>query len=203
MLEPDDSVDETAAAVENVNLNLDKVHGIPGNARHGEPESPREQIRKDQWRSGWKSLNETISFLQGIGHFTHAVEAIESPELKAHLKTTGILFRGVQHELSMINARVGGVNDKVNTSVAGMITKTQAAPILQNQKDLLKSQDLLSTKMEAMESKLDFLISCLLEDDAKKGEKVLGTKCGPELQSFSEEAKKEVELGDQGKEKQW
>ena len=38
-----------------------------------------------------------------------------------------------------------------------------------------------------MESKLDFLISCLLGDDAKKGEKVLGTKCGPELQSFSED----------------
>ena len=187
MLEPDDSVEETAAAVENVKLNLDKVHGIPGNARHGEPESPREERRKSQWRSGWNFLTEPISFTEGIGHLTHAVEAIESLELKAHLKTTGILFRGVQHELSMINARVGGVNDKVNTSVAGMITKTQAATILLNQKDLMKSQDLLSSKMEAMESKLDFLISCLLGDDAKKGEKVLGTKCGPELQSFSED----------------
>ena len=187
MQENADDAEETAAAVERINLNLDKVHGIPGNAKHGEPESPREEIRKSQWRSGWKSFNETISFTQGIGHFTHAVEAIESPELKAHLKTTGILFRGVQHELSMINERVGGVNDKVNTSVAGMITKTQAATILLNQKDLMKSQDLLSTKMEAMESKLDFLISCLLGDDAKKGEKVLGTKCGPELQSFSED----------------
>ena len=173
--------------VENVKLNLDKVHGIPGNAKHGEPDSPREERRKSQWRSGWNFLTEPISFTEGISHLTHAVEAIESPELKAHLKTTGILFRGVQHELSMINARVGGVNDKVNTSVAGMITKTQAATILLNQNDLMKSQDLLSTKMEAMESKLDFLISCLLADDAKKGEKVLGTKCGPELQSFSED----------------
>ena len=173
--------------MENVKLNLDKVHGIPGNAKHGEPDSPREERRKSQWRSGWNFLTEPISFTEGISHLTHAVEAIESPELKAHLKTTGILFRGVQHELSMINARVGGVNDKVNTSVAGMITKTQAATILLNQNDLMKSQDLLSTKMEAMESKLDFLISCLLADDAKKGEKVLGTKCGPELQSFSED----------------
>ena len=87
----------------------------------------------------------------------------------------------------MINARVGGVNDKVNTSIAGMLTKTQAATILQNQKDLKESQDLLSSKMEAMEIKLDFLVSCLLGDDAKKGEKVLGTKCGPELPSFSED----------------
>ena len=183
-----------------INLNLDKVHGIPGNAKHGEPESPREQIRKNQWRSGWKSFNETISFTQGIGHLKHAVEAIESQELKAHLKTTGILFRGVQHELSRINERVGGVQDKVNTSIAGMITKTQAATILLNQKDLMQSQVLLSTKMEAMESKLDFLISCLLEDDAKKGEKVLETKCGPELQSFSED-KEGGGSGRSGKEK--
>ena len=179
---------------------MDKVHGIPGNAKHGEPESPREQIRKNQWRSGWKSFNETISFTQGIGHLKHAVEAIESQELKAHLKTTGILFRGVQHELSRINERVGGVQDKVNTSLGGMITKTQAATILLNQKDLMQSQVLLSTKMEAMESKLDFLISCLLEDDAKKGEKVLETKCGPELQSFSED-KEGGGSGRSGKEK--
>ena len=188
MLEPDDSVEEEiTATVETINLNLDKVHGIPGNAKHGEPESPREEIRKNQWNSGWKSFNTTISFTQGIGHLKHAVEAIESPEIQAHLKATGILFRGVQHELSMVNARVGGLNDKVNTSIAGMLTKTQAVTILSNQKDLKQSQDLLSTKMEVMESKLDFLISCLLADDAKKGEKVLGTKCGPELQSFSED----------------
>ena len=188
MLEPDDSVEEeVTATVETVNLNLNKVHGIPGNAKHGEPESPREEIRKYQWNSGWKSFNTTISFAQGIGHLKHAVEAIESPEIQAHLKATGILFRGVQDELSLINARVGGVNDKVNTSIAGMLTKTQGATILQNQKDLKESQDLLSAKMEAMESKLEFLISCLLTDDAKKGEKVLGTKCGPELQSFSKD----------------
>ena len=170
-----------------INLNLDKVHGIPGNAKHGEPESPHEKVRKDQWRSGWKSLNETISFAQGIGHLKHAVAAIENQKLKAHLKTTGILFRGVQCELSKINEKVGKVQDHVDSSLGGMITKTQAATILSNQKDLRKSQVLLRTKMEAMESKLELLVSCLLEDDAKKGEKVLETKCGPELQSFSED----------------
>ena len=180
-------LEETADAVENINLDLNKVHGIPGNAKHGEPESPREKVRKEQWRYGWSSNNKTISFTQGLGHLRHAVEAIESQELKAHLKTTGILFRGVQYELSKINEKVGGIKEHVDSSLGGMITKTQAATILSNQKDLLKSQDLLNTKMEAMESKLDLLLSCLLEDDAKKGEKVLETKCGPELQSFSED----------------
>ena len=180
-------MEANAAAVEDINLDLNKVHGIPGNAKHGEPESPREKVRKDQWRYGWSSINETISYAQGLGHLKHAVDAIESQELKAHLKTTGILFRGVQYELSKINEKVGGIKEHVDSSLGGMITKTQAATILSNQKDLLKSQDLLNTKMEAMESKLDLLLSCLLEDDAKKGEKVLETKCGPELQSFSED----------------
>ena len=38
-----------------------------------------------------------------------------------------------------------------------------------------------------MENKLDLLLSFLLEDDAKKGEKILVTKCGPKLKSFAED----------------
>ena len=38
-----------------------------------------------------------------------------------------------------------------------------------------------------MESKFDFLLSFLLADDAKKGEKALVTKCGPELKSFKDD----------------
>ena len=40
-----------------------------------------------------------------------------------------------------------------------------------------------------MESKFDLLLSFLLADDAKKGEKALvtKTKCGPELKSFKDD----------------
>ena len=144
-------------------------------------------LRKYQWMSGWSLPTETISFEEGFGHLKHAVKAIESEELKAHLKTTGILFKGVQFEFSKLNDKVGGIQSQVNSSLGLMITKTQAATILGNQKDLQKSQELLQTKMEAMESKHDLLLSFLLVDDAKKGEKILVTKCGPELQAFSED----------------
>ena len=178
-----------ADAAAAINLDLDKVHGIPGNTKHGEPDSPRELLRKDQWMNGWRSSSQTISFEQGLGHLKHAVQAIESEELKAHLKTTGILFKSVQYEFSKLNEKVGGIKQHVDSSLGGMITKTQAATILSNQKDLHKSQELLHTKMEAMESKLELLLSFLLVDDAKKGEKIVVTKCGPELQSFSEDRK--------------
>ena len=166
---------------------MDKVHGIPGNTKHGEPDSPRELLRKDQWMNGWRSSSNTISFEQGLGHLKHDVQAIESEELKSHLKTTGILLKSVQYEFSKLNKKVGGIKQHVDSSLGGMITKTQAATILSNQKDLHKSQELLHTKMEAMESKLELLLSFLLEDDAKKGEKVSVTKCGPELQTSAED----------------
>ena len=38
-----------------------------------------------------------------------------------------------------------------------------------------------------MESKFDLLLSFLLADDAKKGEKALVTKCGPEPKSFKDD----------------
>ena len=175
---------DVAAAI---NLDLDKVRGIPGNEKHGEPDSPREIVRKDQWKHGWGSSSQIISFAEGLNHLKHDVKAIESEELQAHLKTTGILFKGVQYEFSKLNEKVGGITQHVDSSLGGMITKTQAATILSNQKDLQKSQELLHTKMEAMESKLELLLSFLLEDDAKKGEKVLVTKYGPELQTFAED----------------
>ena len=176
-----DDFEPDAAAIK---LDLNKVNGIPGSSKHSEPESPHEMLRKYQWMSGWRLPTETISFEEGFGHLKHAIKAIESEELKAHLKTTGILFKGVQYEVSKLNDKVGGIQSQVNSSLGLLITKTQAATILGNQKDLQKSQELLQTKMEAMESKLDLLLSFLLVDAAKKGEKILVTKCGPELKVF-------------------
>ena len=80
-----------------------------------------------------------------------------------------------------------GIKEHVDSSLGRMITKSQAATIIGNQQDLQKSQQLLHSKMEAMESKFDLLLSFLLADDAKKGEKALVTKCGPELKSFKDD----------------
>ena len=125
---------------------------------------------------------------------------MESGELKAHLKTTGILFKGVKSEISKITDQVGSIKDYVDSSIGRMITKTQAATIISNQQDLQKSQKLIQDKMEAMESKFDLLLSTLLNADAKKGEKALVTKCGPELKSTPDD-REGGEGGGSGKDK--
>ena len=80
-----------------------------------------------------------------------------------------------------------GIQLHVDSSIGKLITKTQAATIIGNQQDLQKSQKLIQDKMEAMESKFDLLLSTLLNADAKKGEKALVTKCGPELKLFPDD----------------
>ena len=131
----------------------------------------------------WHLSSADISFNQAHAHLKHSVHGMESEELKAHLKTTGILFKGVKSEISKITDTVNGIKDYVDSSIGRMITKTQAATIIGNQQNLQKSQQLLQDKMEAMEAKFDLLLSTLLNADAKKGEKALVTKCGPELKS--------------------
>ena len=129
------------------------------------------------------------------------MHAIESEELKAHLKTTGILFKGVKSEITRITDKVEGIKDYVDSSIGRMITKTQAATIINNQKELQKSQQLIHDKMQAMEAKFDLLMSTLLNADAKKGEKALVTKCGPELKSTPDD-REGGEGGGSGKNKE-
>ena len=45
-----------------------------------------------------------------------------------------------------------GIKIHVDSSIGKLITKTQAATIIGNQKDLQKSHQLLQRKMEAMEN---------------------------------------------------
>ena len=137
--------------------------------------------------NSWHLPDEDITYTHAHNHLKHTVHAMESDELKAHLKTTGLLFKGVKSEISKITGKVDGIKEHVDSSLGRMITKSQAATIIGNQQDLQKSQQLLHSKMEAMESKFDLLLSFLLADDAKKGEKALVTKCGPELKSFKDD----------------
>ena len=89
---------------------------------------------------------------------------------------------------------MGSIKDYVDSSIGRMITKTQTAIIISNQQDLQKSQKLIQGEMEAMKSKFDLLLSTLLNADAKKGEKALVTKCGPELKSTPDDREREKEV---------
>ena len=95
-----------------------------------------------------------------------------------------------------------GIKDYVDTSIGRMITKSQAVTIITNQEALQKSQKLIQEQMKAMDAKFDLLISSLQNADAKKGEKALVTKCGPELKPNPDDKEGGEGGGDQGKSKE-
>ena len=119
-----------------------KVGSAPGSSRH-QVHPAAEILRRSQWMNDWHLSSSDISFNQAHAHMKHSVHAIESEELKAHLKTTGILFKGVKSKISKITDKVEGIKDYVDTSIGRMITKTQDATIINNQKELQKSQQLI------------------------------------------------------------
>ena len=159
-----------------VQVDLSKVGGIPGSSKQSRPESTAEILRRHQWVNAWHLPTEDITFEHAHTHLKHTVHDMESDELKAHLKTTGLLFKGVKSEISTITDKVSGIKENVDSSLGRMITKTQDATIIATQQDLHKSQQLLQAKMEAMETKFDLLLSFLLDDDAKKGGEGIGNQ---------------------------
>ena len=136
-----------------IQVDLHKVGNVPGYSKH-QPDPAAETLRRHQWVNDWHLSNADISFEHAHAHLKHSVYAMESDELKAHLKTTGILFKGVKSEISKITDKVGSIKDYVDSSIGRMITKTQAATITSNQQDLQKSQKLIQDKMEAMETQV-------------------------------------------------
>ena len=95
---------------------------------------------------------------------------LKSPELKAHMKTTGILYKGTQAEIVNMSKRVNELSAEVGKVYNGMANKTD----LQKVKDAQKN---LNHRMDNLALKMDLILSLLLPDDAKKGEKGAATKC--------------------------
>ena len=101
-----DDFNPDAAAIQ---VDLSKVGGIPGSSKQQQPDSAAEILRRHQWVNNWHLPLSDISFEYAQAHLNHSVYAMESDELKAHLKTTCILFKGVKSEISKITDQVGSI----------------------------------------------------------------------------------------------
>ena len=101
----DDFEDDSGA----IKLDLDKVAAIPGNFKQSEAQINAEIVRRHQWLHSWHLSSEDITYEHAHNHLKHTVHALESDELKAHLKTTGLLFKGVKSEISKITGKMDGL----------------------------------------------------------------------------------------------
>ena len=116
-----DDFDSDAGAIP---LDLNKVYAIPGTFKQSVAQTTAELLRRHQWTNSWHLPDEDITYTHAHNHLKHTVHALESDELKAHLKTTGLLFKGVKSEISKFTEKVDGIKENVDSSLGRMITKS-------------------------------------------------------------------------------
>ncbi|KAK1364445.1 hypothetical protein POM88_040006 [Heracleum sosnowskyi] len=149
---------------------------------------PAEAFRQNEWNNSWHQSDESISFSSAIEHAYNAVKSIENQDLKNHLKATTLLSKSLKSEIDSIK----GSTDKVRTDIFNNFTKvpttlhlrvveSQVKSVVSEQTSINQRIDSLDTKVTEIQASLSLILKLLSNPDVKKGEKVIQTKCTPDL----------------------
>ncbi|KAK1357061.1 hypothetical protein POM88_050317 [Heracleum sosnowskyi] len=149
---------------------------------------PAEAFRQNEWNDSWHNSDESISFSSAIEHAYNAVKSIENQDLKNHLKATTLLSKSLKSEIDSIK----GSTEKVRTDIFNNFTKvpttfqlrvveSQVKSVVSEQTSIHQRIDSLDTKVTEIQASLSLILQLLSNPDVKKGEKVIQTKCTPDL----------------------
>ncbi|KAK1402214.1 hypothetical protein POM88_001819 [Heracleum sosnowskyi] len=149
---------------------------------------PAEAFRQNEWTNSWHNSDESISFSSAIEHAYNAVKSIENQDLKNHLKATTLLSKSLKSEIDSIK----GSTEKVRTDIFNNFTKvpttfqlrvveSQVKSVVSEQTSINQRIDSLDTKVTEIQASLSLILQLLSNPDVKKGEKVIQTKCTPDL----------------------
>ncbi|KAK1380079.1 hypothetical protein POM88_026823 [Heracleum sosnowskyi] len=149
---------------------------------------PAEAFRQNEWNNSWHQSDESISFSSAIEHAYNAVKSIENQDLKNHLKATTLLSKSLKSEIDSIK----GSTEKVRTDIFNNFTKvpttfqlrvveSQVKSVVSEQTSIKQRIDSLDTKVTEIQASLSLILQLLSNPDVKKGEKVIQTKCTPDL----------------------
>ncbi|KAK1366762.1 hypothetical protein POM88_042323 [Heracleum sosnowskyi] len=149
---------------------------------------PAEAFRQNEWNNSWHQSDEFISFSSAIEHAYNAVKSIENQDLKNHLKATTLLSKSLKSEIDSIK----GSTEKVRTDIFNNFTKvpttlqlrvveSQVKSVVSEQTSINQRIDSLDTKVTEIQASLSLILQLLSNPDVKKGEKVIQTKCTPDL----------------------
>ncbi|KAK1371186.1 hypothetical protein POM88_037278 [Heracleum sosnowskyi] len=149
---------------------------------------PAEAFRQNEWNNSWHQSDESISFSSAIEHAYNAVKSIENQDLKNHLKATTLLSKSLKSEIDSIK----GSTEKVRTDIFNNFTKvpttlqlrvveSQVKSVVSEQTSINQRIDSLDTKVTEIQASFSLILQLLSNPDVKKGEKVIQTKCTPDL----------------------
>ncbi|KAK1352207.1 hypothetical protein POM88_053471 [Heracleum sosnowskyi] len=149
---------------------------------------PAAAFRQNEWSNSWHKSDESISFSSAIEHAYNAVQSIENQDLKNHLKATTLLSKSLKSEIDSIKNSTDKVRTdifnnftKVPTALQLRVVESQVKSVVSEQTSINQRIDSLDNKVTEIQASLSLILQLLSNPDVKKGEKVIQTKCTPDL----------------------
>lgn len=99
----------------------------------------------------WNKPTAIINFTNALFHSQHIASKLSSPDLKAHLKTTTILAKGLKAEMASVNAHNEKVRADIHYALSLHATTSQVHGLSKEIQALAKKMDSI---MDALESKM-------------------------------------------------
>ncbi|KAK1384160.1 hypothetical protein POM88_021895 [Heracleum sosnowskyi] len=168
----------------------DQSHGSHSNSDKSGPDDSSTDIlashRQAQWDHSWTDPSSFVGISGAHVHLATAFKEIQSSDLKAHLKGTSLMLKAIFEEIQDARTTTAkSIADVVAANTQSIArTSRDFSCVHRDHVSLEHRIATLEKKAESMDAKLDLLLSALVPDagtDAKKGEKVVSTKCSPEL----------------------
>lgn len=126
-----------------------------------------------------------MSFIPMIvhDHLITAKNAIKNHELLDHLMTSTFMMKSLHSDQTKTQTAVDSIKttfDEVKAKHDYGLKKI-LRPIIERQDMIEKEQEKMSGQLKEVQNSLELFVSLILGDDAEKGEKLLPSKCTPEL----------------------
>ncbi|KAK1387901.1 hypothetical protein POM88_016079 [Heracleum sosnowskyi] len=147
-----------------------------------------DQLRRHEWDNEWYISDDSVSFPNALNHAYYVASLLKNEELKNHLKATTILSKSLKAEMDSVKADNAMMRADISQSLAKAPTAFQVRVLDSHVKSLVTAQSSINSKIDSLDSKvtsieasLSLILSLLSNPDTKKGEKVVQSKCTPDL----------------------
>ncbi|KAK1393573.1 hypothetical protein POM88_012629 [Heracleum sosnowskyi] len=140
---------------------------------------------QNMYFSKWSNKDCIFTDQRAADFVTNSAASITNPELLTHLKATIVQVKSLHNRFDETQKSVTGLrNDVVARDMSLKQDKSMLLTLVKDQ-EVLKNrltkvednQTVMSDKLDSIAASIELLTSVLLQDDVKKGERVLKDKC--------------------------
>ncbi|KAL8103385.1 hypothetical protein AgCh_027814 [Apium graveolens] len=138
------------------------------------------------WNAHWKDDTYTISRTKVVMHLEITEQKIKNPDMLNHLKASNLVVRSLHTTQEATTSQINQIKESLTASrltthqeiqkqIAPIVFRQTAIEAIQARLEAKQAQ--MSTQLIEVQNSMELILSLLLGDDLKKGEKIIKSKC--------------------------